>query len=153
MESGPEDTRDTGAPVRTLEERIDFISTYDRLIELFGMEVEEAGEGYAAVSATVQEGFLNAHELAHGSFIFALADVAFALTVNSLTDAVGVDYSMSLFRSTRIGDRVTAKCRVIHRGRRLLVVEFKVTASGGRLLAKGQATAMPLEAKRHMGRS
>jgi acyl-CoA thioesterase len=133
-----------GAEEPTTEQRIEFISTEDQLVELFGMEVEEAGEGFATVSATVRDGFLNAHQLAHGSFIFALADVAFALAVNSLTDAVGVDYSLSLFRSTKIGDRITATCRVIHRGKRIMVVEFKVIAAPNRLLAKGQATALPL---------
>ncbi len=131
---------------RTVEQRIEFICTEDQLVGLFGMEVEEAGEGFATVSATVRDGFLNAHQLAHGSLIFGLADVAFALAVNSLTDAVGVDYSMSLFRSTKIGDRITAKCRVVHRGKRIMVVEFKVTAAPNKLLAKGQATALPLKA-------
>ena len=67
------------------------------------MEVEEAGEGFARVAATARLGFLNAHRLAHGSFIFAVADVAFALAVNSLTDSVGVEYHLSLFRSTKLG--------------------------------------------------
>lgn len=130
---------------RTVEERVEFISTKDQLIELFGMVVEEAGEGHARLSATVRDGFLNAHQLAHGSLIFALADVAFALAVNSLTDSVGVEYNLSLFRSTRLGETIIADCRVIHRGRRLLVVEFEVTGGAGKLLAKGRATAVPLQ--------
>lgn len=144
--TGSGGTDDRSAKERSVEERISFISREDQLVELFGMEVEEAGEGHATVSATVRDGFLNAHQLAHGSLIFAVADVAFALAVNSLTDAVGVDYSMSLFRSTRIGERITATCRVVHRGARILVVEFTVTAAPNRLLAKGQATALPLKA-------
>ncbi|NLG66730.1 MAG: PaaI family thioesterase [Actinobacteria bacterium] len=142
-----------GAGETTTEQRIEFISTHDQLVELFGMEVEEAGEGFATVSATVHDGFLNSHKLAHGSFIFAVADVAFALAVNSLIDAVGVDYSLSLFRSTRIGDRITARCRIVHRGQRLIVVEFKVTAAPNRLLAKGQATALPLQTTRRHPRA
>lgn len=140
---GPAEGHD--AEPRTTEERVEFIATHDQLIELFGMEVEEVGEGFARVSATARLGFLNAHRLAHGSFIFALADVAFALAVNSLTDSVGVEYHLSLFRSTKLGEKITATCRVIHRGKRLLVVEFEVSSSSGKLLAKGQATAIPLQ--------
>ena len=37
-----------------------------------------------------------------------------------------------------------ADCSVIHRGRRLLVVELEVHNSAGKLLAKGEATALPV---------
>lgn len=140
----PEQTPAIEATELTTEQRIELISTQDQLIRLFGMEIEEAGEGFATVSATVHNGFLNSHQLAHGSLIFALADVAFALAVNSVIDAVGVDYSLTLFRSTRIGERITAKCRMIHQGKRVIVVEYEVTAAPNRLLAKGKATALPI---------
>jgi acyl-CoA thioesterase len=145
MEEHPRPAGDNPSGERTTEERVAFIAAHDQLIDLFGMEVEEAREGFSRVSAVARDRFLNAHQLAHGSFIFALADVAFALAVNSLTDSVGVEYHLSLFRSTRLGEKLTAVCEVIHRGKRLLVVEFEVRNPVGKLLAKGQATAIPLQ--------
>ncbi len=106
------------------------------------MEVDAAGEGVARVSAVVSEEVLNHHELAHGAFVFAVADVAFALAVNSVTDSVAVQWSLSLFRPALLGERITADCSVIHRGRRLMVVDLEVHNSAGKLLAKGQATAL-----------
>ncbi|NLO28189.1 MAG: hotdog fold thioesterase [Actinobacteria bacterium] len=118
----------------------------DSMIRLFGIEVEETSEVFTRVSAAVKVGCLQLHELAHGAFIFALLDVAFALTVNAKADAVAVQWSISQFRSAKLGDRVTAECRLLHGGRRLMVVELKALGSEGKVLAKGQATAIPLGA-------
>ncbi|MBN1320675.1 MAG: hotdog fold thioesterase [Thermoleophilia bacterium] len=114
------------------------------MIRLFGIEVEEASEAFTRVSAVVSEDCLQLHELAHGAFMFALLDVAFALTVNAKVDAVAVQWSLSQFRSAKLGDKVTAECRLLHGGRRLMVVELVALGSEGRVLAKGQATAIPL---------
>ncbi len=127
-----------------VQKRIDLIKTNDRVIRLLGMEVDAAGEGVARVSAVVSEEVLNHHELAHGAFVFAVADVAFALAVNSVTDSVAVQWSLSLFRPALLGERITADCSLIHRGRRLMVVDLEVHNSAGKLLAKGQATALPV---------
>ena len=131
-----------------MTDRIKHVIANDRLISLFGMEVEEASESGARVSAVVKDEFLQVHGLAHGAFIFALLDVAFALTVNATVDAVGVQWSISQFRSASVGDKVTAECRLLHGGRRLMVVELVVSGAGGKLLAKGQATAIPVGGER-----
>lgn len=123
---------------------IDLIREHDRILDLFGMRIDEAREGFARVSAVVPEEGLNAHGVAHGSFLTAVFDVAFAVCVNSVTDAVGVQWNVNLFRPAQLGERVTAECRLVHRGRRMMVVEFDVRGPEERLLAKGQATAMPV---------
>lgn len=116
----------------------------DRMIRLFGMEVEEASESLSRVSAVVTEDFLQLHDLAHGGFMFALLDVAFALTVNARIDAVAVQWSISQFRAAKLGDKVTAECRLLHGGRRLMVVDLLAVNAEGKVLAKGQATAIPV---------
>lgn len=121
----------------------------DRLFHLFGMKLLDAGEGFAHLSAEVKEDFLNAHQIAHGAMIFALLDVAFAIAVNSINDAVGVQWSFNMFRSASLGDTVTAEARIVHKGRNLLVVEFTAkSAKTQKLLAQGMATAMPLPLER-----
>ena len=127
-----------------ISERIRRLTEGDRLVSLFGIEVEEVSEHLARVSAVVKEEFLQVHGLAHGAFIFALIDVAFALNVNAKADAVAVQWSISQFRSGRPGERLTAECRLLHRGRRLMVVDLVVTGAEGRVISKGQATAVPV---------
>ena len=127
-----------------MNERIRHAIDSDSMIRLFGMEVEEASEALSRVSAVVKEEFLQLHDLAHGGFMFALMDVAFALTVNARIDAVAVQWSISQFRSARLGDKVTAECRLLHAGRRLMVVDLLTLNADGKVLAKGQATAIPV---------
>ncbi len=129
-----------------MNERLQHAVETDSMIRLFGMEVEEASESLSRVSAVVREDFLQLHNLAHGGFIFALLDVAFALTVNAQSDAVAVQWSISQFRSAKLGDKVTAECRPLHAGRRLMVVDLVAIGAEGKVLAKGQATAIPVGA-------
>jgi len=113
------------------------------------MKLLDAGEGYAQLSVEVREEFLNAHQIAHGALIFAILDIAFAVAVNSINDAVGVQWSFNMFRSASLGDTVIARAEVVHKGRNLLVVEFSAkSATSQKLLAQGMATAMPLPLER-----
>ena len=127
-----------------LNDRAQYAIDNDSMVRLFGIEVEETSDRLTRVSAVVREDFLQLHELAHGAFIFALLDVAFALTVNAKLDAVAVQWSISQFRSAKLGDKVTAECRLLHAGRRLMVVELVALAPDGKLISKGQATAIPI---------
>ncbi len=125
-------------------ERVEFILENDRIVELFGMELVEFEPGRVKLKAKVKEEFLNAHRIAHGAFIFALADVAFAITVNAEVDAVGIQWSFNTFRAAMPGEVVTATCELLHKGRSLMVVDYEVKGESGKLLAKGQATALPV---------
>lgn len=128
--------------------RIKEIIKGDRLFHLFGMELVEAAEGHAVIRAEVKEEFLNAHNIAHGGIVFALLDVAFALAVNSVTDAVGVQWSFNIFRSTSAGDFIKAEAKIVHKGKSLLVVEFRAESEKtGKLIAQGMATSLPLPRK------
>ena len=125
-------------------ERIQAIFQGDRLIQDFGMTLVEAYDGYAKVSVVVADRFLNAHRIGHGVLLFAAADAAFALAVNAARDAVGVQWSLNAFRAAQPGETVIGEAKVIHNGRQSLVCELTVTAGDGRVLAKGQSTALPV---------
>ena len=103
-------------------DRVKEIIKGDMLFHLFHMELIEASEGYARLRAKVKKEFLNAHQIAHGAMIFTLLDVAFAISVNSITDAVGVQWSFNIFRSTSLDDYVVVESKVIHRVKSLIVV-------------------------------
>src|SRR3972149_11206874 len=84
--------------------RIGEIWQGDRLSQDFGMKLLEAREGYAKVSVEVKDRFLNAHGIGHGVLLFAVADAAFALSVNAVVDAVGVQWSLNVFRAAKPGE-------------------------------------------------
>ncbi len=123
--------------------RIEDIWQGDRLIQDFGMRLIEAREGFARVAVTVKERFLNAHDIGHGTLLFAVADAAFALSVNAVADAVGVQWSLNVMRAAKPGEEIIGESRIFHKGRQQMVVDLSVTTADGRLLLKGQATALP----------
>jgi acyl-CoA thioesterase len=49
----------------------------------WGIEIEEAREGYARIRMRLRPDVLNGHGIAHGGVLFALADTAFAYACNS----------------------------------------------------------------------
>jgi acyl-CoA thioesterase len=61
-----------------------------------GMELLDVGDGKATVRMTVGRSMINGHGIAHGGYVFLLADTAFACACNSrgvVTVAAGADIS------------------------------------------------------------
>lgn len=81
----------------------------DRASADLGMELAEVGDGTAAVRMTVRASMLNGHGIAHGGYVFTLADTAFACACNSggvVTVAAGAD--ISFVAPAREGDILVA---------------------------------------------
>lgn len=100
-------------------------------VRSLGIEVAEAGEGRARLVATVRSEHLNFHGFAHGSFLFALADEAFALACNSRGPAVARSTSMEFFLPVREGQRLEAVAREVHLGRRASTYLVEVRSEEG----------------------
>lgn len=81
----------------------------DRASRDLGMELVDLGEGTAVVRMTIGPRMVNGHGIAHGGFVFMLADSAFACACNSggvATVAAGAD--ISFVAPAREGDVLTA---------------------------------------------
>ncbi|MFG2682194.1 hydroxyphenylacetyl-CoA thioesterase PaaI [Streptomyces sp. NPDC048392] len=75
-----------------------------------GIELVEHGEGAAVVRMTVTPAMVNGHRIAHGGFLFLLADTAFACACNSrgpVTVAAGAD--IVFVAPAREGDVLVAR--------------------------------------------
>jgi acyl-CoA thioesterase len=73
------------------------------------MELLEVGEGRAVLQMRVAPTMINGHDIAHGGYVFMLADTAFACACNSqgpVTVAAGAD--ITFLRPVREGDLLTA---------------------------------------------
>src|ERR1700683_1210113 len=74
-----------------------------------GMELLSAGDGSAVVRLRVTAAMINGHGIAHGGYVFMLADTAFACACNSrgdVTVAAGAD--ISFIAPVREGDLLVA---------------------------------------------
>ena len=81
----------------------------DRASAGLGMTLDAIGPGYATMSMEVTAAMTNGHDTAHGGFIFALADSAFAFACNSRGDkAVAAHCAITYLRPGRRGERLVA---------------------------------------------
>jgi acyl-CoA thioesterase len=82
----------------------------DRASRDMGIEVVESGRGRATARMAVTGAMVNGHGLAHGAFVFAVADTAFACACNShgpVTVAAGAD--ITFVAPVREGDELVAE--------------------------------------------
>ena len=71
-----------------------------------GMEIVEIKPGQATLAMIVQPHMVNGQRIAHGGFIFTLADSAFAFACNSHNErVVAAQGSITFIRPGRLGDR------------------------------------------------
>jgi len=82
----------------------------DAASRALGIVVVEAANGAATATMTVRADMVNGHGIAHGAFVFAVADTAFACACNShgpLTVAASVD--ITFVAPSRAGDVLEAR--------------------------------------------
>ncbi len=82
----------------------------DRASRALGMEALTVALDHAVVRMTVTDAMVNGHDIAHGGYVFTLADSAFALACNSRgtrTVAAGADITFDA--PARRGDVLVAE--------------------------------------------
>ena len=123
----------------------------DAASRAMGIEVSQAADGTAVAAMRVREDMVNGHAIAHGAFVFALADTAFACACNShgpVTVAAAAD--ITFVAPARLGDLLEARAEertrfgrsgiydvTVRRGTDV-IAEFRGTS---RTLVRGQGTA------------
>lgn len=81
----------------------------DQASRQLGIELVGTGQGTAVVRMRVSESMVNGHAIAHGGFVFLLADTAFACACNSYGPvAVAADASITFVTPVRLGDVLEA---------------------------------------------
>jgi acyl-CoA thioesterase len=110
-----------------------------------GMELLAAGDGTAVVRMPVAATMVNGHSIAHGGYVFMLADTAFACACNSygpVTVAAGAD--ITFVRPVRAGEVLTAYAQVRTRFGRSGVYDVTVK-SGDEVVAEFRGRSRTLD--------
>ncbi len=132
----------------TAQEVRNHIEAHDRLIRLFDMQIQEVLPGTARVSMKVGPGHLNAAGICHGGAIFSLADVTFALAVNSLgVMALALEVSVNYLRPASEGTILTATAEQVHTGKSTALFVVEVKDESSQIIAFFKATAFRLHGR------
>lgn len=101
----------------------------DEASQGLGMEIVDIRAGQATLAMTVQPHMVNGHKIAHGGFIFTLADSAFAFACNSHNErTVAAQGAITFIRPGKLGDRLIATAREVSRSGRSGIYDVRVTA-------------------------
>jgi acyl-CoA thioesterase len=121
-----------------MECAVDLVTRFfegDRFAAHSGIELLEAGPGYARAQMAVQPWHLNGVGTVHGAALFALADLAFAVACNAHgTVAVAVNVNISYLKAVTEGT-LTAEATEESKSHRLGLYTVRVTDGRGDLVA------------------
>ena len=93
-----------------------------------GMEILAVGPGHATLTMTVQPHMVNGQRIAHGGFIFLLADSTFAFACNSRNErTVAAQCDITFIKPGKLGDRLVATAREISRRGRSGIYDISVS--------------------------
>jgi acyl-CoA thioesterase len=110
-----------------------------------GMKIVDVGPGRATLAMTVQPHMVNGQRIAHGGFIFTLADSAFAFACNSHNEkSVAAQGNITFIRPGKLGDVLVASAREISRSGRSGIYDVQVKA-GEEVIAefRGHSRVIP----------
>jgi acyl-CoA thioesterase len=102
-----------------------------------GMEIVEVSPGRATLAMTIKPHMVNGQRIAHGGFIFTLADSAFAFACNSHNErAVAAQGNITFVRPGKLGDRLVAAAREVSRIGRSGIYDVRVTNGDEKVIAE-----------------
>lgn len=101
----------------------------DQASQGLGMAIVDIRSGEATLAMTVRPDMVNGHNIAHGGFIFTLADSAFAFACNSHNErVVAAQGSITFIRPGKLGDRLIATAREVSKAGRSGIYDVRVTS-------------------------
>jgi acyl-CoA thioesterase len=109
----------------------------DAAARTLGMTIDVVAPGEASLSMTVTKAMTNGHGIAHGGFIFLLADTAFAYACNSYNRrCVAQHCSITYLKPAGAGARLTARAREVRRAERSGIYDISVSDETGAPIAE-----------------
>ncbi len=100
----------------------------DQASRALGMVLVAVGPGRATLTMQVEASMTNGHGIAHGGYIFALADSAFAFACNTSNErTVAQACDIVFVTAAREGDLLTAEAVERHRFGRNGIFDVRIT--------------------------
>src|SRR5262249_43538189 len=124
---------------------------------LLGIHFLSATPERLTAELLVREELCTQPAVLHGGAIMAFADTLGACaTVLNLPEGAGtttIESKTNFLAPAPVGTRIIGECTAVHRGRRTMVWQTRITAETGRLIALVTQTQMVLEPPRASGES
>jgi acyl-CoA thioesterase len=111
-----------------------------------GMQLISVEPGRSVMAMTITDTMVNGHNIAHGGFIFTLADSAFAFACNTYNQrSVAQQCAVTFLAPGRLGDRLTARATEKQRFGRSGIYDITVTREDGTVIAEFRGHSRTIE--------
>jgi acyl-CoA thioesterase len=133
-------------PAEVAKKSAEVMWAEDKASAGLGMVVEEVKPGEARLSMTIRADMVNGHGIAHGGFIFLLADSAFAFACNAYNQrTVAQHCAITFLAPGKEGMRLIAVARERQRAERSGIYDITVSEDGGAVIAefRGHSRTLP----------
>ena len=122
---------------RDLDAILEKVNVNDAFAKTVGMRVVELSPGCAKALMDITDDHVNVFQMAHGGAIFSVADHACEAAGNSFgKPAVAIQNNIHFLSAGAPGDHLEATARVVHRTRRIGLVEAVVRNQRQEILAQ-----------------
>jgi len=140
---------------KIMEENLDLISKLQERLppfsKLLGIKFLSASPERLTAEMLVRDDLCTTPSIAHGGALMAFADTlgAFATVINLREGftTTTIESKTNFFAPGRQGTKVVGECTALHRGRRTMAWQTRITNEEGRLIALVTQTQMVLEAR------
>jgi acyl-CoA thioesterase len=109
----------------------------DAASQRLGIAISDVGPGRATATMTITDDMVNGHAIAHGGYVFTLADTAFAFACNTYDDrTVAAGATIDFLEPVSSGTQLTATAVERTRRGRSGVYDVTVASADGRVIAE-----------------
>jgi len=124
----------------------------DQATKALRISIDEVGPGRATARMRVTAGMTNGHGIAHGGYVFLLADTAFAYACNSYGPVtVAQACQITFLRPAREGDELIAAAAERVRTERSGIYDVSVRRADGEVLAELRGHSRMLQPRSERG--
>jgi acyl-CoA thioesterase len=111
-----------------------------------GMQLISVEPGRAILAMTITDKMVNGHNIAHGGYIFTLADSTFAFACNTYDQrTVAQQCAITFITPGRLGDRLVAKGVERNRSGRSGIYDITVAREDGTVIAEFRGHSRTIE--------
>ena len=131
------DQDDDGDPQERAETSAAAMWASDRASQGLGIRISDVSPGRATATMRISDGMVNGHGIAHGGYVFLLADTAFAFACNTFGEAtVARAADIAFVAPVQADDELVAVAAERSRSGRNGVYDVTVRRSGGEVVAE-----------------
>jgi acyl-CoA thioesterase len=134
-------------PAGPSRRRAEAIYARDRTCQALGIQLATVAQGRASLHMRVTDSMVNGHGIAHGGYLFLLADAAFAYASNTYgPTAVAQSAQITFLRPAAVGERLVAEAAERTRLGRTGIYDVTIRQPDGAIVAEFRGQSVLLSA-------